>query len=50
VGFRNIRILLNGPSDGTATPMIVVVSACVVLGQACGLGAVLLSRRDRTAA
>ncbi len=39
--------LVSALSDGTATPMIVVVSTAAVLGFACGLGAVVLSRRDQ---
>ena len=42
--------LVSMLSDGTATPMIVVVTTSAVLGLACGLGAVLLARRDRPAA
>ena len=38
--------LVSALSDGSPTPMLFVVSACAVLGLACGLGAVLLARRD----
>ena len=41
--------LVSVLSDGTATPMIVVVTACAVLGFACGIGAVVLARRAREA-
>ncbi len=39
--------LVSALSDGTATPMIVVVTTAAVLGLACGIGAVVLSRRHR---
>ena len=39
--------LVSALSDGTATPMIIVVTTAAVLGLACGLGAVVLSRRDQ---
>ena len=38
--------LVSALSDGSATPMLVVVSACSVLGFASGLGAVMLARRE----
>jgi DHA1 family bicyclomycin/chloramphenicol resistance-like MFS transporter len=38
--------LVSALSDGSATPMLVVVSACSVLGFACGLGAVMVARRE----
>ena len=41
--------LVSVLSDGTAIPMMSVVSVCAILGLACGLGAVLLARRDRAA-
>ena len=41
--------LVSVLSDGTAIPMMFVVSVCAILGMACGLGAVLLVRRDRAA-
>lgn len=41
--------LVSALSDGTATPMIVVVTGCAVLGFACGLGAVVLSKRAQSA-
>ncbi len=39
--------LVSVLSDGTATPMIFVVTVCAVLGFACGLGAVVLAKRAR---
>ena len=41
--------LVSVLSDGTAIPMMFVVSVCSILAMACGLGAVLLVRRDRPA-
>ena len=38
--------LVSALSDGSATPMLVVVSACSVLGFASGLGAVMVARRE----
>ena len=40
--------LVSALSNSTATPMIVVVTISAVLGLACGLGALLLARRERT--
>ena len=37
--------LVSALSDGTATPMLVVVTACTVLGFACSISAVTLSKR-----
>jgi DHA1 family bicyclomycin/chloramphenicol resistance-like MFS transporter len=41
--------LVSALSDGTAMPMMVVVSTSVVLGLACGVGAVVLARRGSRA-